>query len=137
MSRVPEVFRGMTVLVAYNASPQGESALRAATAEAERRRQDLSVLVLTPQESPDLPSDLAHLLDGVPPSVTVKQVVYRTESEEVAESIIDAAERVAASLVVIGARKRSTVGTFLVGSTTQQVLLDSPAPVLVVKAGYA
>lgn len=127
----------MTVLVAYNASPQGESALRAATAEAERRRQALSVLVLTPQESPDIPSDLAHLLDGVPPSVTVSPVTYRTESEEVAESIIDAAERVAASLVVIGARKRSTVGTFLVGSTTQQVLLDSPAPVLVVKAGYA
>ncbi|GAB3161065.1 universal stress protein [Myceligenerans halotolerans] len=127
----------MTVLVAYNASPQGESALRAATAEAERRKQDLSVLVLTPQESPDLPSDLAHLLDGVPSSVTVKPVTYRTESEDVAESIIDAAERVAASLVVIGARKHSTVGTFLVGSTTQQVLLDSPAPVLVVKAGYA
>ncbi|RPF22627.1 universal stress protein [Myceligenerans xiligouense] len=127
----------MTVLVAYNASPQGESALRAATAEAERRRQDLSVLVLTPQESPDIPSHLAHLLDSVPPSVTVKPVAYRTASEEVADSIIEAAERVAASLVVIGARKHSTVGTFLVGSTTQQVLLDSPAPVLVVKAGYA
>ncbi|GAB4084138.1 hypothetical protein GCM10028784_07680 [Myceligenerans cantabricum] len=127
----------MTVLVAYNASPQGESALRAATAEAERRRQDLSVLVLTPQDSSEVPSHLAHLLDGVPPSVPVAPVAYRTESEEVAEAIVETAERVAASLVVIGARKHSTVGTFLVGSTTQQVLLDSPAPVLVVKAGYA
>lgn len=128
----------MTVLVAYNASPQGESALRAATAEAERRRQKLSVLVLTPQQNTETPpSDLAHLLDGVPASVAVAPVAYRTESEEVADSIIDAAERVKASLVVIGARKHSTVGTFLVGSTTQQVLLDSPAPVLVVKAGYA
>ncbi|GAA1852127.1 universal stress protein [Myceligenerans crystallogenes] len=127
----------MTVLVAYNASPQGESALRAATAEAERRSQNLSVLVLTPQQGPEVPSDLAHLLDSVPAGVTVAPVAYREESEEVAESIIDAAERVKASLVVIGARKHSTVGTFLVGSTTQQVLLDSPAPVLVVKAGYA
>lgn len=128
----------MTVLVAYNASPQGESALRAATAEAERRRQELSVLVLTPQQDAEVPpSALAHLLDGVPPSVTVAPVAYRTESEEVADSILDAAKRVKASLVVLGARKHSTVGTFLVGSTTQQVLLDSPAPVLVVKAGYA
>ncbi|MEV0891515.1 universal stress protein [Promicromonospora sp. MEB111] len=127
----------MTVLVAYNESPQGEAAMRAAVAEAVRRRQELAVLVLTPQADTKVPASLAHLLDTVPGTVTVAPVTFRAEQAEVADAIVDRAEAVAAELVVIGSRKHSTVGTFLVGATTQQVLLDSPAPVLVVKASYA
>lgn len=127
----------MTVLVAYNESPQGEAAMRAAVSEAVRRRQDLAVLVLTPQEGTKVPAALAHLLDTVPGTVTVAPIAFRAEQAEVADAIVDRAEAVDADLVVIGSRKHSTVGKFLVGSTTQQVLLDSPAPVLVVKAGYA
>lgn len=56
----------MTVLVAYNESPQGEAAMRAAVAEAVRRRQELAVLVLTPQADTKVPAALAHLLDSVP-----------------------------------------------------------------------
>lgn len=127
----------MTVLVAYNASPQGEAALRAAVAEARRRKQELAVLVLTPRTAgATVPADLAHLLDSVPSIVAVHPVAYRSESQEVADAIVDQAARLDADLVVIGSRKHSTVGTFLIGSTTQQVLLDSPAPVLVVKASY-
>ncbi|MCF4122430.1 universal stress protein [Antribacter sp. KLBMP9083] len=128
----------MTVLVAYNASPQGEAALRAAVSEAERRQQDLAVLVLTPQPpGAGMPAHLAHLLDSVPSDVAVAPIAYRSEHQQVADAIVGEAERVSAGLVVIGSRKHSTVGTFLIGSTTQQVLLDSPAPVLVVKAGYS
>ncbi|MFI2362526.1 universal stress protein [Promicromonospora sp. NPDC019610] len=127
----------MTVLVAYNESPQGEAAMRAAVAEAVRRRQELAVLVLTPQADTKVPASLAHLLDTVPGTVTVAPVTFRAEQADVADAIVDQAEAVAAELVVIGSRKHSTVGTFLVGATTQQVLLDSPAPVLVVKASYA
>ncbi|MFE7505728.1 universal stress protein [Promicromonospora sp. NPDC057488] len=127
----------MTVLVAYNESPQGEAAMRAAVAEAVRRRQELAVLVLTPQADSKVPASLAHLLDTVPGTVSVAPVAFRAEQADVADAIVDQAEAVSAELVVIGSRKHSTVGTFLVGSTTQQVLLDSPAPVLVVKASYA
>lgn len=127
----------MTVLVAYNESPQGEAAMRAAVAEAVRRRHELAVLVLTPQVDTKVPASLAHLLDTVPGTVTVAPVAFRAEQAEPADAIVDQAEAVAAELVVIGSRKHSTVGTFLVGATTQQVLLDSPAPVLVVKASYA
>lgn len=127
----------MTVLVAYNESPQGEAALRAAVAEAIRRRQELSVLVLTPQVDTTVPATLAHLLDTVRGTVDIAPITYRTAQTEVAEAIVDRAESIAADLVVVGSRKHSTVGTFLVGATTQQVLLDSPAPVLVVKASYA
>lgn len=126
----------MTVLVAYNESPQGEAAMRAAVAEAVRRRQELAVLVLTPQVDTKVPAALAHLLDAVPGSVPVAPITFRAEQADVADAILDQAEAVSADLVVIGSRKHSTVGTFLVGATTQQVLLDSPAPVLVVKASY-
>ncbi|GHH73361.1 universal stress protein [Promicromonospora soli] len=127
----------MTVLVAYNESPQGEAAMRAAVNEAVRRRQELAVLVLTPQADRKVPAALAHLLDAIPPTVTMAPITFRAEQADVADAIVDRAEAVSAQLVVIGSRKHSTVGTFLVGSTTQQVLLDSPAPVLVVKASYA
>ena len=43
-------------------------------------------------------------------------------------------ERVGADLLVIGARRRSPVGKAFLGSVTQEVLLDSAVPVLVVKA---
>ncbi|PUB29744.1 universal stress protein family protein [Promicromonospora sp. AC04] len=126
----------MTVLVAYNESPQGEAAMRAAVAEAVRRRQGLAVLVLTPQADTKVPASLAHLLDVVPATVAIAPIAFRAEQADVADAIVDRAEAVSADLVVIGSRKHSTVGKFLVGSTTQRVLLDSPAPVLVVKAGY-
>ena len=61
---------------------------------------------------------------------------YRPEHRDPAEAIIDEAERTTPDLVVVGARKRSPVGKFLLGSTTQRVLLDSPVPVLVVKASH-
>lgn len=122
----------MTVLVAYNDSPQGEAALQAAVTEATRRDTGLSILVLTPQDpAAPVPAALAHLVDGLPVDPTIS---YRTEEDDPAEAIIQAAEDSTPELVVVGSRKRSPVGTFLLGSTTQRVLLDSPAPVLVVKA---
>ncbi|WP_029252326.1 universal stress protein [Paraoerskovia marina] len=121
----------MTVLVAYNDSPQGEAALRRAHAEAARRETTLEILVLTPQ-APEAttPAALAHVLDtlGADPTIT-----YRSSDEEPSDAILDASEDDHVDLVVIGSRKRSAVSKFLLGSTTTRVLLDAAAPVLVVK----
>lgn len=124
----------MTVLVAYNVSPHGEAAVRTALEEAGRRDLPLHVLVLDPQDADaPAPAGLAAVLDG---SATNPTVVYRDERTEPADAILDAAEETGATLVVVGSRKRSSQGTFLMGTTTQRVLLDSPVPVLVVKDAY-
>ncbi|WP_407318697.1 universal stress protein [Isoptericola halotolerans] len=124
----------MTVLVAYNVSPHGEAAVRTALAEAERRDLPLHVLVLDPRPA-DVPAppELAELLAGAGAEPVVTS---RDEHTEPADAILDAAEATGATLVVVGSRKRSSQGTFLMGTTTQRVLLDSPVPVLVVKDAY-
>jgi nucleotide-binding universal stress UspA family protein len=126
----------MTVLVAYNASPHGEAAVRAAAAEAARRRLGLAVLDLHPEHLDGPTTDLAALLSAVPAEVEVAPVMVRPEGRQPADAILDASEASGATLVVMGTRKRSSLGTILMGSTTQRVLLDSAVPVLVVKDVY-
>ena len=53
-----------------------------------------------------------------------------------AEQILDTATEVGAELIVLGTRKRTPVGKFLLGSTIQKVILDATAPVLCVKAAH-
>lgn len=124
----------MTVLVAYNESPQGEAAFAAAVEEARRRGTTLTVLVLTPQpESSPVPTHLAELVEGAGAGAVV-DIAFRSDKIDVADAILDHAERSEAEVIVIGSRKRSAVGKFLLGSTTQRVLLDAAVPVLVIKA---
>jgi nucleotide-binding universal stress UspA family protein len=51
------------------------------------------------------------------------------------QSIVDLAETVDADRVIIGGRKRSPAGKAVFGSTAQDVLLSSPAPVTFVRGG--
>ncbi|SDC38217.1 Universal stress protein family protein [Sanguibacter gelidistatuariae] len=124
----------MTVLVAYNESPQGEAAFRAAVEEARRRATTLTVLVLTPQpETSPVPAHLTDLVETADAGAVV-EIAFRSDKIDVADAILDHAERSEAEAIVIGSRKRSPVGKFLLGSTTQRVLLDAAVPVLVIKA---
>jgi nucleotide-binding universal stress UspA family protein len=52
---------------------------------------------------------------------------------EVAEAVLRTAGEAGAELLVIGARRRSPVGKFLLGSVTQTIILDADMPVMVVK----
>lgn len=125
----------MTVLVAYNESPQGEAAFAAAVEEAGRRETTLTVLVLTPQpDDAPVPSHLVHLLQTVAGADDHVEVAFRSDRIDVADAILDHAEKVDAEIIVIGSRKRTPVGKFLLGSTTQRVLLDAAVPVLVIRA---
>lgn len=92
----------MPVLVAYNDTTQGEAAFFAAVSEAQRRQDTVVVLVLTP--APDdapLPSHLANLISQAKTGV---DVAFRSDSLDVADAILDHAERIDASMIVVGPR---------------------------------
>ena len=147
----------MTILVACNASAHGQAALKTALGEATRRAQPLVVLVLDPGDTvaPQL-SDLLAAHPGLPDQQSADQPAdqpkqpdqpdqpgqvevswrFRPASVDPADAILDAADELAPTLIVLGSRKRSSMGTFVMGTTTQRVLLDASAPVLVVKDAY-
>jgi len=134
----------MSIAVAHSDSEEGRSALLHAAGEAALMKTDLVVLHLVdgPDPAPghpELERIHAHirtaLADGGAPKV---EWTVRTTSEggDLAGALVDLLTETGAELLVMGSRKRSPVGKFLLGSTVQRVVLDAPVPVLVVKAHY-
>lgn len=128
----------MTVAVAHSDTPRGDAALRAAADEAVLRGQDLAVLHIiggvdeVTHNDPAVEKRVAdHLTDVA--GLTWK-LHTAPEGFDTAEALLDQAEEVGATLLVIGSRHRTRVGKLLLGSTVQRVLLESSIPVLVVKA---
>lgn len=127
----------MTIAVAHGESARGKAALRAGAKEALWRNEPLAVLrivagVDAPRDDPALERELAVELEefeGLDWKLHATAEGYGT-----ADALLDLAEKVDASLLVIGSRRRRPVGKLLLGSTVQQVLLKSLIPVLVVKA---
>ena len=127
----------MTVAVAHSDSPRGDAALRAAAEEAVLRGQELAVLHIiggvdeVEANDPAVEQGVAGKLADVA-GLTWK-LHTAPEGYDTAEAILDQAEEVGATLLVIGSRHRTRVGKLLLGSTVQRVLLESEIPVLVVK----
>lgn len=128
----------MSVVVGYVATPEGEAALEAATAEARRREVGL-VVILSERghrfgkdsgEVEALADDVRRRLDASGLSFQVRQTM---RGRDVADDIISAAQNESGELIVIGLRRRSPVGKLILGSNAQRILLDAPCPVLAVK----
>jgi nucleotide-binding universal stress UspA family protein len=131
----------MTIVVGYVPTPEGEAALRAAVDEARLRDQPLHVVNSSRGDAlsdPRFASDSA--LDQVRATLDTAGVVYeivqQVRGHEASDELVEAAERVKASLIVIGLRKRTPTGKLITGSQAQRILLDANCPVLAVKASY-
>ena len=74
---------------------------------------------------------IGKLLDASGVRYELKQFV---RGKSAADEIQALTETLPISLVVIGLRKRSAVGKLLMGSVSQDILLNVPCPVLAVKA---
>jgi nucleotide-binding universal stress UspA family protein len=128
----------MTVAVAHSDTPRGEAALRAAAEEAVLRGHDLAILHIIPGvdevevNDPSVEDHVAAQLANVA-GLTWK-LHTAPEGFDTAEALLDLAEEVGATLLVIGSRYRTRVGKMFLGSTVQRVLLEATLPVLVVKA---
>jgi nucleotide-binding universal stress UspA family protein len=123
----------VTVLVGFIRTPEGRAALARGVEEARLRRLPLVVVHI---DSPE-PTGRQRL-DDLRAELEASGVEYRLQSAyrglEPAEDLVQSAEAEDAQLIVIGLRKRSPVGKFLLGSNAQRVLLDAACPVLAVKA---
>ncbi len=127
----------MTIVVGFVDRPEGQAALRRAIDEARLRDEDLLVLNTSRADlsaddrllNEDQLGDLRNVLADSGRTHEVRQLVRGGEPWE---ELIGAAGEVAATMIVIGMRRRSPVGKLLMGSVAQRVLLESPCPVLAV-----
>jgi nucleotide-binding universal stress UspA family protein len=129
----------VTIVVGYTPTSAGRAALNTAITEA--RKSDRPLVVVNTSRGDALddpafaqPADLdwvrATLEEaGVP--FTIRQEV---RGREAADELIGVLEEVEAELCVIGIRRRSAVGKMVLGSNAHRILMDSPCPVLTVRA---
>ncbi|KZF06951.1 MAG: universal stress protein [Rhodococcus sp. (in: high G+C Gram-positive bacteria)] len=130
----------MSVAVVTSDSPEGREALVRAVEEAKLRGLELIALTVVDansvteedREATTLATQQVLTSRGI--SDAEFSVRVEPDAGDPAGAIVDLVADTGASLLVIGSRRRSAVGKFLMGSTVQRVLLDSPVPVLVVKA---
>jgi nucleotide-binding universal stress UspA family protein len=128
----------MTVLAGFIPTPEGQAAFAAALDEAQRRGEDLVVLnsprsgapVSADVAAPALIEDLRARAKAAGVKADVRQGGHVGDA---ADEVLRVAEELNASVIVIGLRRRSPVGKFLLGSNAQRVLLGADRPVLAVK----
>jgi nucleotide-binding universal stress UspA family protein len=128
----------MSIVVGYVPTPAGEAAVRVAITEAGLRGENLLVvnsaregsLVETTVATDE---ELDRVLAQAAKAGVSTEVVRGTHRDDFTDEILDLAEKHDASLIVIGLRRRSTVGKFIMGSVAQRILLQSEQPVLAVK----
>lgn len=127
------------VVVGYVARPEGRAAVEAAATEAKRR--DLELIVVHSMPGGDktgLDQVVAYRdrLEAIEEYLTQGEIPYQVHEyvrgQKPAEDVIQAAKEFDAELVVIGLRKRTPTGKFLLGSTARDILLSSSCPVLAV-----
>jgi nucleotide-binding universal stress UspA family protein len=129
----------VTIVVGYTPTQAGRAALTTATAEARKSDRPLVVVNTSRGDALDDPAfaqqaDLDWVratLEEAGVSFTIRQEV---RGREAADELIDVLKEVGAELCVIGIRRRSAVGKMVLGSNAHRILMDSPCPVLTVRA---
>lgn len=129
------------IVVGYSTDPFGRAALEHGIAEAKLRQTTLLVINPTSGDSYADPRfaqsgevhDVEHYLNECGVQFELTQPV----GVDIAAELLKAMDRSDAQLLVIGIRHRSPVGKLLLGSVSQQLLLECPKPVLAVKPGDA
>jgi nucleotide-binding universal stress UspA family protein len=131
----------MTIVVGYVPTPEGEAALTAGIREAGLREEPVHVLNTSRGDSLiDNRFASQEALAAVRRRLDEAGVVYEIDQQvgghDASDELVEIADRVKASLIVIGMRRRTPTGKLLTGSQAQRVLLDANCPVLAVKADY-
>jgi nucleotide-binding universal stress UspA family protein len=125
------------IVIGYSADPFGRAALEHGIAEAKLRGTTLLVVNSTSGEAYVDPrfaqSGEVHDVERHLAECGVEFELTQPVGVDTATELLKAMNRDDADLLVIGIRHRSPVGKLLLGSVSQQLLLDCPKPVLAVK----
>ena len=129
----------MTVLVGYVPKPEGIAALHAALEQARWRGEDVYVVNGSRGEalvdrSFASPEDLEVVRRTLQDSGVPFQIEQHVAGKGGAEDVLELAERLNPSVIVIGIRHRTATGKMITGSDAQRILLNADCPVLSVKA---
>src|ERR1700754_1880242 len=125
------------IVVGYSADPFGRAALMHGIAEANLRNTGLRVINSSSGEAyvdaGFAQSGEVHDVEQHLNECGVEFELTQPVGVDTAEELLKAMDRSDADLLVIGIRHRSPVGKLLLGSVSQQLLLECPKPVLAVK----
>ena len=125
------------IVIGYSADRFGRAALEHGIAEAKLRNTSLLVINSTSGESYVDPGfargDEVHDVERHLQECGVEFELVQPVGVDTATQLLTAMDRPDAELLVIGIRHRSPVGKLLLGSVSQQLLLECPKPVLAVK----
>jgi len=125
------------IVVGYTADQYGRAALDHAVAEAKLRGTGLLVINSTAGDSySDARFARSGEIEDLQTSLASSGVDFEVSQPvgvDAAEELLGAMDRPEADLLVIGIRHRSPVGKLLLGSVSQQLILECPKPVLTVK----
>ena len=129
----------MTIVVGYTPTAAGRAALLAAAGAARKEDQDLVVVNSSRGDAIADPgfaqqADLDWARTTLEESGVTFDIRQSVRGREASDEILDVLEEVRAQLCVIGIRKRTAVGKMLMGSNAHRILMESPCPVLAVKA---
>lgn len=130
-----------TIVVGYVPKPEGRAALRRGAEEARLRNAKLVVVnshrggrEFSGEDAADTEAELQEVRDELSAAGVEHEIRQLVRGMDPAEDLINVATDVAAEFIVIGLRRRTPVGKLILGSNAQRILLDSPCPVLAVKA---
>lgn len=128
----------MTIVVGYTPTATGLAAVDHAI-ELARTTSDSLVVVNTGSRGSDADPAFADATDwdALAARLAALGVAHEmhqpTHVESPAAEILATAQRVGATQIVIGVRRRTPVGKLLLGSVAQQVILEASCPVVAVK----
>lgn len=125
------------IVTGFVDSPEGQSALDLAIEEA-KKRDALLVVVHSMRGGTDTPAEeiarsslaLEKVEERLGDEGVAFDVVRYVRDRSPAQDIVAAAEECNAELIVIGYRKRTSVGKAFLGSQAQEVMMSATCPVL-------
>ncbi len=138
----------MPIVVGYTDRPESQVALDRAIEEAQLRADSLHIvqaLQESPGENPGQVREWSQRIDRARAQGSRLEERLRQQdvdahfqllllsAEPTASQVLRVAEDVEADLIVIGLRRRSPVGKLLLGSVSQELLLEADCAVLAVK----